>query len=245
LTTCFRCPTAHIEKARRIVPDIKAVPNAPVGVVQEDVAADFALSTVEPGDLVMARSNPALVKFAFQLLKRKVAVKIIGETVLRDDLEATLAAHAGKTNAELRALLPAEEAAETRRLIAAGNERAVTFAAEMYRCIREMAREAPESSVDALLADVKRVFDAGDIEEAWEANAVQLSSVHRAKGKTKSSAWILTHAWIADLNVRKRKKRSIDKQEELNMLYIAVTRSTGSLAFVGGSFELLLAEINA
>jgi len=229
------------------VPDIKAAPDAVAGLVRENVTADAALQAVGPGHLVMAHSNPALVKFAFQLLKRKVSVKIIGETLLRQDLEATLSAHAGKSNGELSSLLKAEEELEKKKLMASGNDRALTFVSEMYRCIREMAEEAPASDVDALLADVKKIFDVGDVdmEETWELNAVLLSSVHRAKGKTKTSTWILTHAWVATLQDSKRNKRHVDKQEELNMLYIAVTRSMDSLGFVGGTFDLLLAEINS
>lgn len=229
-----------------IVSDINPSPNAVAGIVRENVTADAAVQALGSGSLVMARSNPALVKFAFQLLKRKISVKIIGETLLRDDLEATLGAHAGKSNAELLAVLGKEEASEKKKLMSSGDDRALTFVSEMYRCIRDMAEETPAGNVDGILTDIKDIFD-GDVDEnaTWESNAILLSSVHRAKGKTKKSAWILAHSWISSLEDAKRKKRQVDKQEELNALYIAVTRSVDSLGFIDGNFKLLLDEIKS
>lgn len=82
------------------MPDIKAAPMAPSGTV-ETVAFEKAVESVKPGDLVIARSNAALVNFAFSLVRKGVSSKIIGVAYLRDTLEETLKRHSGKTYEEL------------------------------------------------------------------------------------------------------------------------------------------------
>lgn len=73
-------------------------------------------------------------------------------------------------------------------------------------------------------------------------NAVLCSTIHRAKGLTKADTWILADNWTEELK-KNSAKFPVNSQEELNMLYIAVTRSKQCLHFVGSSFEDLHAAI--
>lgn len=224
--------------AKKIVPDICALHNASEGVVEERLEEAVALKSVSKGHLVMARSNSALVKFAFALIKQGISAKIIGEDVLREMLEEKLAQYAGKTNQELLDALPAEEQQHTGRLFSTGNNREAPFATEMFSFIRSLVTAKPKGSVNELLKDIKAIFDRDALHADWEDGAVLCSTVHRAKGLTKRDAWILADSWTEHLK-KSSVKYPVHRQEEMNMLYIAVTRSTHALRLVGSSFSEL------
>ena len=117
LTVCFRCPKRHLALANRIVPDIQALEDASEGVVRDNVSLLELLNAVEAQHLVMARSNAALVKIAFDIVKRGGSAKIIGEDILREKLEDTLKRFAGKSNRDALSALKAEKDEEHRKLV--------------------------------------------------------------------------------------------------------------------------------
>lgn len=71
LSVSFRCSQAVIRKAQEIVPDIKALPDAPEGCVRDgDV-----VSEAQSGDFVLCRTTMPLVKLFFEfLIQRKKAI---------------------------------------------------------------------------------------------------------------------------------------------------------------------------
>lgn len=64
LSVSFRCSQNVIKKAQEIVPDIKALPNAPEGLVREG----NVLEEAESGDFVLCRTTMPLVKLFFEYL---------------------------------------------------------------------------------------------------------------------------------------------------------------------------------
>ncbi len=71
LSTSFRCSQAVIRKAQEIVPDIKALPNAPEGSVRDGNVLEEAQS----GDFIICRTTMPLVKLFFQfLIQQKKAI---------------------------------------------------------------------------------------------------------------------------------------------------------------------------
>ena len=71
LSVSFRCSKNVIAKAQEIVPDIKALPDAPDGVVRNGSAIEEAQS----GDFVLCRTTIPLVKLFFEfLIQHKKAI---------------------------------------------------------------------------------------------------------------------------------------------------------------------------
>ncbi|MDA3779298.1 MAG: UvrD-helicase domain-containing protein [Bacteroidales bacterium] len=71
LSVSFRCSKAVIRKAQEIVPNIKALPNAPEGSVRDGNVLEEAQS----GDFIVCRTTMPLVKLFFQfLVKQKKAI---------------------------------------------------------------------------------------------------------------------------------------------------------------------------
>ena len=77
LSVSFRCSQAVIKKAQEIVPDIKALPDAPVGSVR----GGNVLEEAESGDFVLCRTTMPLVKLFFEFLMQKKKAIIKGSDI--------------------------------------------------------------------------------------------------------------------------------------------------------------------
>lgn len=77
LSTSFRCSKAVIRKAQEIVPEIKALDNAPEGMVRDGSALDEAKS----GDFILCRTTMPLVQMFFQFLMQNKKAIIKGSDI--------------------------------------------------------------------------------------------------------------------------------------------------------------------
>ena len=66
LSYSFRCAKKIVEHANKIVPAIKALPNAPDGVVRDGSAVEEA----RDGDFVLCRTTMPLIKMFFEFLSQ-------------------------------------------------------------------------------------------------------------------------------------------------------------------------------
>lgn len=77
LSVSFRCSQAVIRKAQEIVPDIKALPDAPEGSVRDG----NALEEAESGDFILCRTTMPLVKLFFEFLTQRKKAIIKGSDI--------------------------------------------------------------------------------------------------------------------------------------------------------------------
>jgi len=77
LSVSFRCSKAVIKKAQEIVPDIKALPDAPEGSVRDG----NVLQEAESGDFVLCRTTMPLVKLFFEFLTQQKKAIIKGSDI--------------------------------------------------------------------------------------------------------------------------------------------------------------------
>jgi len=77
LTTSFRCSKKVIERAQEIVPDIKALPDAPEGSVRDGNVLEEAQS----GDFVLCRTTMPLVRLFFQFITQHKKAVIKGSDI--------------------------------------------------------------------------------------------------------------------------------------------------------------------
>lgn len=77
LSVSFRCSQAVIRKAQEIVPDIKALPDAPEGSVRDG----NVLTEAQSGDFVLCRTTMPLVKLFFEFLTQRKKAIIKGSDI--------------------------------------------------------------------------------------------------------------------------------------------------------------------
>lgn len=78
LPVTYRCPKRHVREAKRLVSDIEAPEDAEEGRIETSEEKDF-FSKVRPGDYVIARRNAPLISKAIDLLKRQRPAYVEGK----------------------------------------------------------------------------------------------------------------------------------------------------------------------
>ena len=216
LSVTYRCPTSVVELAQPYVPHLRAAEKAPRGSIE----LNQPINSIdwEPTDLVVCRSNAPLVTLAYQLLRRKIACKVLGR-----DIGAGVKSLLRKLDAEdLHDLLQlAEEykALQTAKLIAAGKESQVEGLEDRVETLKAFAVEARdlpsmEQAIDDLFAE--------DVTEM-----VTLSSVHKAKGAEAPRVIVLDPRRMPSKGAR----QDWEIQQERNIVYVAYTRARETLVF--------------
>ena len=78
-----RCPTSHLELARKLVPHIEASPNAQEGV-WDTIDSYTIAGRVQAGDLIVCRNNAPLVSVAYNLMRQKIPCAVKGKDIGTD-----------------------------------------------------------------------------------------------------------------------------------------------------------------
>ena len=216
LTTTYRCPKRIVAIAARIVPDFKAAPTAPDGLVDR-CDDDKMRAQAQPGDFILSRLNAPLVPICMSLLKMGKRATIKGRdigkgiTALINKLHASdLADLAVKLDEwykrEVQRAKGLSEDAAANRIGCVSDQRAVCTA------LMESCKDIPElrTKLDELFAD-----NTGD--------AIVCSTTHRAKGLEADTVWLLEGTY-----------RGQTEGEEANLKYVAITRAKKRLVWVSG-----------
>jgi len=216
LSVTYRCPTSVVNLARVYVPHLTAREGAPVGEIRVNVSP--ASIDWQPTDLVVCRNNAPLITLAYQLLRRKIACKVLGR-----DIGSGVKSLVGKLRArDLKDLLERADqylTEQTAKLRAAGKEDQVEALEDRVETLKAFAVEARdlysmEQAIDDLFAE--------DV-----TSMVTLATVHKAKGAEASRVIILDPRRMPSKGAR----QDWEIQQERNIVYVAYTRAKETLIF--------------
>ena len=215
LTTSFRCSKNVIKKAQEIVPDIKALDDAPDGMVRDgDV-----LSEAQSGDFVLCRTTMPLVKLFFEFLTQHRKAIIKGS-----DIGVHLIELIGKINNidKLIKFWEAELATFRHDLKSEGilnpNEHSgYTALEDKVMTLLFLARLS--DSVMDLKYKIKTIF-------TDEIQGIVLSTVHKIKGLEANRVFIIRPDLLPMQNVK-----PWQYIQEMNLYYVAITRAKLELIF--------------
>lgn len=215
LSVSFRCSKNVIKKAQEIVPDIKALDDAPDGVVREgDV-----ISEAKSGDFVLCRTTMPLVKLFFEFLiqQRKAVIKgsdigvhlieLIGKINNIDNLIKFWDSELVKLKNDLKSegiLNPNEH---TGYMVLEDKVSTLIFLAKLS-----------DSIVD-LKFKIKTIF-------TDEIQGIVLSTVHRVKGLETNRVFIIRPDLLPMTNVK-----PWQYIQEKNLAYVAYTRAKLELIY--------------
>jgi DNA helicase-2/ATP-dependent DNA helicase PcrA len=211
LNITYRCPRSVVTEAQRLVPALEAAPNAPEGIVRAATYEELR-ARAEPGDFVISRLNAPLISLCFKWLAagRRAAIK--GRDVGAGLLSWIRGTHASSVR-ELLGELASWQHREVERLQEL--ERDLTPVTDRAECIRALCEGA------ATVRDVEQRIERLFVEAPGE-GAITLTSTHRAKGLEADRVWMLADTY---------RDKGI---EELNLQYVAITRSKRELIYVSG-----------
>jgi superfamily I DNA/RNA helicase len=223
LSVCYRCPSAHLELARKIVPSIETAPNAPAGTIAS-IGSKALAKIVRNGDLILCRKTAPLIQTCLELITAKVPARVKGRDLGRQLVEAAEAA---------LGTLPWSDFGE---------------ALDIYRD-RKLAllrkKEGGEKKISALLdtiASLHALHEAFDTVEDFDgfsrsvkgifsddAAVVELSTIHRAKGLESDRVFLIDYASMPMVWAG---QQPWELEQEMNLKYVALTRSRSELYFV-------------
>ena len=215
LTVSFRCSKNVILKAQEIVPDIKALDDAPEGLVREG----SALNEAESGDFIVCRTTMPLVKLFFEFLTQHKKAIIKGS-----DIGVHLIELIGKINNidKLKTFWGHELVSFRKDLKSDGvinpNEHSgYTALEDKVTTLLFLARLS--NSIPDLKAKISAIF-------TDEIQGICLSTIHKIKGLESNRVFIVRPDLLPLPNVR-----SWQYLQEMNLCYVAITRARLELIY--------------
>jgi len=231
LTITRRCPKEIVREANRYVPELRAADNAPDGEVCHSKESMFIdeLCKDEAGRMVLCRTNAPLTSLAFRLIAKKrrcfIQGKDIGQGIKRDiqntnehDLDKAVAKALEKLAKKRNDISTSKFPDEAKMEAISDRMHCITVLSDGCNNVAAFA-----SAVDALFKDRGSPGD------------VQLSSVHKSKGLEHKHVCIYKPQNLPFKKLMKTNKDgtpSYQCQQELNLAYVAYTRSQDKLTYV-------------
>lgn len=221
LTVSYRCPTAVIEFAQQWVEHIEPAPNAPRGEVTE-LGKKFNEKIFSPHELVVCRTTAPMIKMAYRLLKARVPARVMGR-----EIGAGILALIKKMRAtDIESLVTRLETfteRETQKAIAKKQESKAEAIQDKTDTVLFLIDTLTEDdrTIEALTAAVNALF-------ADKANAVVLSTIHKAKGLEADTVYWLNSSQCP----AKWAKQEWQQEQERNLCYVATTRAMRRLILI-------------
>jgi len=227
LSICYRCPTSHLDRARQLVPQIEARPDAPVGVL-ENIKETQMIDLAQEGDLVLCRCTAPLIKWCLRFIERKVSARVRGRDVGRDltDLAKGIAGNEPMFDyARFGELLDQFEQSAVEKLAQSeSNEGRIEAIRDRCEALRICYTTFVNcKTLDTFCAEIEGLF-------SDERASIWLSTVHRAKGLEEKRVFIVEPG---KLPLKWKNQTPEQLEQEMNLLYVALTRSTSELYIVG------------
>lgn len=221
LSISYRCPQAVVAEAQSIVPQIEASPKAQVGEVTELPSYDW--KGFGPHDVILCRNTAPLIDMAYWFLRHGVAAKVLGR-----EIGAGLVALIKKMG--VTALGPLEDKLaaycdrEVAKLVSKGDDTKAEAIRDRVDCILMIIEHLPEGTrtVAGLVTVIESLFKDGN-------GCLTLSTVHKSKGLEWDTVYLLDRD---NLMPSRWARKPWQKQQELNLIYVAVTRPKNRLIHI-------------
>ena len=231
LTVSRRCPKSHVAKAQEIVADIQAMDDAPEGTINSVNASDLP-EVLSGGELVLCRMNAPLMKVAYQLIQNDTPVAIQGRDIGTGLANLCKKIAKKKMSMDIIQFLDAMELytmkeverLDRRALVRRVSQSQYEMLHDRLSCITIISQGL--STVGDLVDRLKALFT--DTDKSKKNRKVLLSSVHRAKGLEADKVFILEPQMMP----HPMAELEWEQDQEMNIKYVALTRSLDTLTFV-------------
>jgi hypothetical protein len=228
LSICYRCPSEHIKLVKGIFPNIplEPAPDALNGSIIQCEEKDLD-TLLKVGDMVISRKTAPLVSLCIKLIAKGIKATVkgrdIGETIKKD----------------LEAISETPGFSYEKFNEAVNQYRVSLFARYESLDNEEQLKESLNDKLDALSAIYRSQVNAKSIQDleqyidslfSDETSPITLSTCHRAKGL--EGKRIFLHR-AEDMPMTWRSQLDWQFEQEMNLLYVALTRSKNELFVVG------------
>lgn len=228
LTVSYRCPQNVVKKAQELVPYIQAHESAPLGLVCSNPGTTedgkFVAQAFRSNDAMVCRNGAPLVSVAYQLIGKRIPCQVLGREIGKGLVDLVNKLNAKGIDALMEKLAEYERR-EVDKFMARDQSTQAEALQDKVACINICISSLCETNrtVPALIASIDGLFSDTD------KGVLTLCTVHKSKGLEWERVYILD----ADkLMPSKWAKLPWQKDQEINLMYVAYTRSKSDLYFV-------------
>ncbi|HEY7822713.1 MAG TPA: ATP-dependent helicase [Acidimicrobiia bacterium] len=239
LTVTYRCPKAVVAHAQQWVSHITAHESAPEGSVEQLPYGDLmetltAIDRAEYGEnAILCRYNKYLVGLCFKMIREGLPAKIEGRNIGEGLIKLATRWKSVKTVNGLETKLAEYQDREVKKALAKEQEQRADRIIDEVATILTVVERVRSQGKDR----VQDVVDA--IEEIFEDNVagkglITLCSTHKSKGLEWNRVFLLDREALMP---SKMAKQEWQVEQEINLIYVAVTRAKETLVEVTGVVE--------
>lgn len=233
LAVCYRCDRAIIQHAQKWVPEIEFFDGNGEGKVESQKYADF-LSTVGTRgltnkDAILCRKNAPLVATAFSLIRKGIGCRIEGK-----DIGWNLILLARKWKVvqlpDLLSRLEQYQDREVEKALTAKSETKAEMIADKCDTLRALIDRTYEVyGRGAVVAELEKVINdmfSNYRDKETRKDLLTLSSVHKSKGREWRRVFLIGREQFMPSPYA---KQDWQKDQERNLIYVAITRAMNEL----------------
>lgn len=226
LSISYRCPRTHVALAQKIVPHLECAENATEGKIYDIIDSEIR-KLVVPGDMLICRYNAPLVHVCIQLIADGKRAIVKGRNVAAT-IQTMLRKFKTNDLSEVRVKLQAWYSAKM-KLCQETNADPREYK-DRYDTINELICGLPQcKTVQDIVDYIDSIFSDRDT----TCQDIVLSSIHKVKGLEAKRVFII----YPNLMPSTRKgQQEWEYAQELNTLYVALTRSTDTIFMVYDPF---------
>lgn len=241
LTTCFRCPQNVIKMAREIRPDITGAKQNE-GMITT-IKFNDVVALARPNDLIISRLRAPLLLMVFNFIDKDIKVHIHEDEVREIINEIKNIFKPAELNTKILSQPPGfeilrEDVLKRWKFIIKKNAERIIDNTERNLFIQNEIRYLEQkldflekkherwknecSTIMTILEKIKEYISAQN-------DAVKLSTIHRAKGLENDRVFIVNYD---ELPFTRLEQKNWEKTQELNLKYVALTRTKSELFLV-------------
>jgi DNA helicase-2/ATP-dependent DNA helicase PcrA len=217
LSISYRCAKSIVKYAQTWVPHIEHADDAPEGEVKHH-GTNWKNSIFTCDDLIVCRRTAPLITLAYQLLRDRISVQVLGRDI-GEGLKSLIRKMQARGVNQLIEKLTKYQEREVERFKKMEMEAKAEAVADRVSCILTLIDVMPENerSIPALEKTLDDLFSS-------KKGCVTLSTIHKSKGLEADRVF-----WLDSDYQPKWPMLPWQAQQEDNLKYVAVTRAKKSL----------------
>jgi superfamily I DNA/RNA helicase len=205
------------------VKHIQSHEQAPDGILVEDVAW-WPLKDFLSSDAILCRNTQPLIETAFLLIRNKISCRVLGREI-GQGLISLVKKMKASSIIDLIGKLAKHRQRELARAQAQGKEDRIAILDDKLETLAVFINEAGRVSVDTLIGQILALFD----DDGQGRQSITLATVHKSKGLEWDRVFILD---AHKLMPSKWARQPWQRQQEINLQYVAITRARRELYYV-------------
>lgn len=227
LNVSYRCAQDVVKYAQQWYPEIEAAPNAQKGEVKK-LNNKWDLKQFESTDLVVCRTTKPLIQLMLKFISQRIPATVMGREIGQSLVTLIRKLEAGSLRA-LEKKLDIWSEREIQKAIAKGEEGKAEIVRDktdailcLIECLEEQDDgEAKTYTINDLVSLIDKMFEE-------KKNVITLATIHKAKGLEADRVYWLNSSQCPS----KWAKQDWQKQQEVNLCYVAATRAKRELCLI-------------